>query len=226
MEAFVLAIMVMVMGSIAVGILGGVLGDMVPSLPPGLAPKPHAMEGVAPAWQALQSGLHRHGFGILFGVIFAGKLLTRLFGHARDEGQGGAASGLRRISRRVWSEWFRVVVVNAFGAFVLAYLAQWTQAFSLTHWLWQLIFNAIGALVHILAGLLPWSGAPGLVESLASWFNDNQLKFTFWFLYSAAICDDLGLPNYKTLARWLWRRWRRRTVVATSTSNLPSVSPP
>jgi len=212
----VLTIMVMVMGSIAMGMLGSVLGDMVPSLPPGLAPKPHAEGGGAPVWHALKGGLHRHGFGILFGVIFAGKLLAQWFGHPSGEGQGSAASGLRRISRRVGSEWFRLVVVNAFVAFGLAYAAQWAQACSLTHWLWQLVFNALGALVHSLAGLLPWSGAPGLVESLASWFDDNQLKFTFWLLYSAAICDDLGLPSYKALARWLWRRWRRRTAAARS----------
>ncbi|HWW01402.1 MAG TPA: hypothetical protein VNZ64_17025 [Candidatus Acidoferrum sp.] len=30
----------------------------------------------------------------------------------------------------------------------------------------------------------------------------NQFKFTFWFFYTAAICDDLGLPNFKTLGRY------------------------
>jgi hypothetical protein len=40
------------------------------------------------------------------------------------------------------------------------------------------------------------------------WYGQNQAKFLFWLLYSAAICDDLGLPNYKTLIRWGGRRLR------------------
>ena len=37
-EAFVQAILVVVMGSVALSIVGGLLQDMVPSIPPGFAP--------------------------------------------------------------------------------------------------------------------------------------------------------------------------------------------
>ncbi len=49
---------------------------------------------------------------------------------------------------------------------------------------------------------------------LFSWYGENQFKFDFWFIYFASVCDDLGLPNLKTLARFFWRRlrkWNRAT---------------
>jgi hypothetical protein len=46
-----------------------------------------------------------------------------------------------------------------------------------------------------------------LVERWSTWYGVNQTKFAFWLLYSAALCDDLGLPNYKTLARRAWNRF-------------------
>jgi hypothetical protein len=50
---------------------------------------------------------------------------------------------------------------------------------------------------------------PDLVERWFSWYGANQAKFAFWLLYSAALCDDLGLPNYKTLARRPWNRFSK-----------------
>ncbi|MGO8700201.1 MAG: hypothetical protein ACLQVY_21130 [Limisphaerales bacterium] len=40
----------------------------------------------------------------------------------------------------------------------------------------------------------------------------------FWILYAAGVFDDLGVPNLKTLARWLWRRWRKKQNTAQLTS--------
>jgi hypothetical protein len=52
-------------------------------------------------------------------------------------------------------------------------------------------------------------GHLGAAQEWWNWWSDNQLKFSFWALYIAGICDDLGVPNLKTLARFFWRRWRR-----------------
>jgi hypothetical protein len=38
------------------------------------------------------------------------------------------------------------------------------------------------------------------------WFS-FLIKNAFWLLYSAGLCDDLGLPNYKTLARRAGKRF-------------------
>jgi hypothetical protein len=43
-----------------------------------------------------------------------------------------------------------------------------------------------------------------------SWYGDNQMKLNFWIIYLAGAFDDLGVPNYKTLARWAWRRYKKR----------------
>ena len=50
------------------------------------------------------------------------------------------------------------------------------------------------------------------LANLANWYGDNQFKFMFWLFYSAAICDDLGLPNYKALARFLWQRFLKPRI--------------
>jgi len=42
------------------------------------------------------------------------------------------------------------------------------------------------------------------INAWISWYGQNQAKFTFWVLYLAAIADDMGLPNYKTLVRLIW----------------------
>jgi hypothetical protein len=43
-----------------------------------------------------------------------------------------------------------------------------------------------------------------------SWYDQNQLKFNFWLIYLAAVCDDFGIPNLKSLVRWGWRKWRAK----------------
>jgi hypothetical protein len=90
---------------------------------------------------------------------------------------------------------------------IAAMAAYWIQQFSfsqiLLHWLWA----AIGTPIHGILAQVLGKSTDGL-DSWFGWYNANQLKLSFWFFYLTAICDDLGLPNLKTLARWLWRRVR------------------
>lgn len=93
---------------------------------------------------------------------------------------------------------------------ITAWVLAFTQQFSWTALLWRLLVDPI---LHVLMGLvrgLLGHGAQGSLQGWLDWYGDNQIKFNFWLIYTAAICDDLGLPNLKTLARWVWRRWRER----------------
>jgi hypothetical protein len=57
------------------------------------------------------------------------------------------------------------------------------------------------------------SAIVNFVGGMFAWYGDNQIRFNFWILYVAAVCDDLGIPNLKTLARLLWARWQKRNFV-------------
>ena len=99
------------------------------------------------------------------------------------------------------------MVGNAFTAFVAVMVLEITQHFSTSRWLWELVSQAVHPVLQAVGARLPaWTNG---LASYYNWFNANQLKFTFWLFYAAAICDDLGLPNYKTLIRWLWHRRRQ-----------------
>jgi hypothetical protein len=93
---------------------------------------------------------------------------------------------------------------------ISAMVVNWAQQFTPT----RLLFGSLLGSV--------WAGVQGMIQGVfgarggdvlgawVNWYGDNQLKFTFWALYLAAICDDLGIPNLKTLGRWLGRRVRKR----------------
>ena len=97
----------------------------------------------------------------------------------------------------------KLLVVNAFGA-ILPTMA--VMAFAR--------FTPSGGLIdsalHELQGVVRWlfgSDGGAVFQSWLHWYDYNQLKFTFWFFYLAAVCDDLGLPNFKALYRWFKRRY-------------------
>jgi hypothetical protein len=202
-EALVLALVVGILGSVAVGILNGICGRMMPSLPPGLENFPAVTGAPSHAWHASRNVIHRHSFAVLFVVLFVAKSALRLAHYATGPLPRKAAARALRVARRFSRHWFRLLVTNAIAAFVSVLIVQWTQRFSLTHFIWE----AIGGVFHAALGgaaRLVGGSVPELVERWFSWFGANQTKFAFWLLYSAAICDDLGLPNYKTLARRTW----------------------
>jgi hypothetical protein len=200
-EALILAFLVQVFGGVAVGLAGSVWRRMTPSLPPGLASEPGVKPGASPAL-SLSS---RERLGLIFGVLFVGMAAGRLMRYSRNQERRNAAAGLTRITRRVATEWFRLVVVNAIIASVMVYVLQFTSRFTWMKGLWHLLGGLVQPLIQAVAGFLP-DGPLGAIKGWVNWFNANQLKFSFWLLYSAAICDDLGLPNYKALGRFLWRR--------------------
>lgn len=203
-EALFMAFLIGIFGSIAIGILSGICGDMAPSLPPGL--DGHMPSASAPAhwWRASSNAIHRHSFTALFLALFVAKAALRLARFSSDARQRHAAALALRATRRCSRDWFSLLIKNAFVAFVGVLVLQWGQNFSLTHLLWGAVSDLAHQALEAVERLLGWS-QPGLLEKWFSWYGENQTKFVFWLLYSAALCDDLGLPNYKTLARRAWQ---------------------
>jgi hypothetical protein len=204
-EALWQAFFVRIIGGIAVSIASRFCADMIPSLPPGLAGN---TQGAPPAlWLNLKSLVLENQFAVIFAILFAGKTLARLASYSKNPTHRILAARLVRASRRGSKNWFSLIAGNAISAFIAVILLAIAQEFSWTRFLWGMLMDLLQPVFHFVAGLLPGSGLLKTLGNLFSWYGDNQLKFTFWLIYLAAICDDLGLPNLKTLARWLHRRF-------------------
>jgi hypothetical protein len=218
-EALILAFLVLIFGSIAFGLVSGVWSEMTPSLPPGFTGQPKLeAEG-----SALSFSFFRHNrLGLIFLVLFSGIVAGRLLKYSASEDQRRAAAQVARIFRRVSDQWFSLVVINAFLALVGVIIMEFSQQLTLTQLLWNILGDLMRAGLQAIATLLP-ADAASFLEGFVAWFKANHSKFIFWLLYTAAICDDLGLPNYKALGRLLSRRLLKRehpvARPAISTSN-------
>lgn len=209
-DAFVKSILVIVFGSIILGIAGGIFGEMTPSVPPGFGTKPEAEATSSIPWALWRDGFRQHQFPIVFLAVFGLTLWRRLTRTERDDGQVEGASRAERMRRHLSGDWFGLIVGNALVAMISAMVLNWVQQFTpaklLFGWVMDSVWAGVQGQVHDLFG----ARRADVLTAWVSWYGDNQLKFTFWVLYLAAICDDLGLPNFKTLGRWLGRRFRKR----------------
>ena len=209
-EAFVKSILVLIFGSIALGIAGGIWRQMLPSAPPGLGIRPEAEAVPAFARDAWAVSLNQHGLLILFGIIFLPTAGFRLMKRGALVEQSKARSRLQKLRSQLCENWFNLIVGNAFGAFICAVVLTSVQQVDFTKMLLQWVLNSVLSGVQNLAGQVLGPGAGESSQAWLNWYGENQLKFNFWFFYLAAICDDLGIPNLKTLGRWLGRRVRNR----------------
>ncbi len=212
-DALVKTFLVLLFGSIAIGIASGVWRQMTPSVPPGYSRTPELESTRTGALDALGTALDQHRFLVVFGFIFAASLWREL-GPWHNADEAGSKSRLRKIGGNLSRRWFELIVVNAFGAMIAAIVLAWVQQFSFVRLFFGWLLEALIAGCQNLIGLLL---GPSRGESFRAWFDwycDNQLKFNFWVFYLAAVCDDLGLPNFKTLGRWLGRRMRLRREAA------------
>ncbi len=203
-EALYLAFLLSILGSVAIGILSGICGQMTPSLPPGLDGHPALISVPAHWWQASSKAIHRHSFAVLFLALFVAKSALRLAHFSRNPRQRQVAALALRATHRFSRHWFSLLIKNAFVAFVAVLVLEVVQNFSLTHLLWVAISDFAHQALEAVGRLMGFS-QPSPLERWFSWYGANQTKFAFWLFYSAALCDDLGLPNYKTLARRAWK---------------------
>src|SRR6185436_10960123 len=104
------------------------------------------------------------------------------------------------------------IVGNAFAALALAIAVYWLERLSIARGVYGWIVNAIVPSLQNLGNHLLGTSRVETISNWLSWYGDNQLKFNFWIFYLAAISDDLGLPNLKSLARVLLRRLRNKWV--------------
>jgi hypothetical protein len=202
-EAAWKTIVLLVLGNVAISLVSGIFSEMAPSLPPGFA----EAEGTHHArhhWHG-SGWVDRSAFYPVFALMFAGIVWSRLRGPA-TAGAGRMSRRLQRIQKAFRENWFGLIVGNAFGAMIGVMVALWIQRFSFVqspwHWVMQLIVPEIRGALEFVFGERMVLG----IGSWWDWFGQNQPKFDFWMIYIAAICDDLGIPNIKTLGRWLWRK--------------------
>ena len=204
-EGFVSALLVSVLGGVAVSVLGAICGEMLPSAPPllrdGQISGPVSSATLHAWWHSIRA----HGFAILFALFFLHTAWMRL-SEPDGEAETGIRAHLRQALGRISKHWFRLTVGNAIGALISATVLVWVQQFSLSRLVWHAVLGPVLETVHSIANHILGPSRMDTVGGLISWFGENQFKFTFWILYMAAVCDDLGLPNVKTLGRGLWRR--------------------
>jgi hypothetical protein len=204
------------MGSIALGLMGAILKEMTPSAPPFLAghfssqPNSHSSSVLHRSWASI-----RHNeFLIVFAVFFV--LCARA--QLASEGVGIAGqtqlteTRFQKLSTQVSKDWFRLFVGNAFGALVSAIVIYFVESFT-GGFLLKLLLAAVIPGLKTIAVFVFGSAVINFVGGLLDWYGGNQLRFNFWLLYIAAVCDDLGLPNLKTLARFLWSRWSKKETL-------------
>ena len=212
-DALVKTILVVVMGNVALGILGGIFSVMTPSSPPFLAGTSgsHADSNFS-LMHSWWSAAHEHQFAIVYVIFFGLGVRVRLAAVFAG-GTGETATietRFQKISVQFSESWFRLIVGNAFGALISAIVIYFVEMFTGASFLIKLLLAAILPGVKAIATLILGASIVNFVGGMFDWYGDNQLRFNFWILYVAAICDDLGIPNLKTLARFLWSRWRSR----------------
>jgi hypothetical protein len=212
-EGSVSALLVSVLGGVAVNVLGALFGNLIPSVPPVLSGRSTSVPASAETLNAWWHSIRAHGFAILFTLFFLHNAWVRLSSSTPEETKTGVLAHLRKILGQFSENWFHITVGNAIGALISATVLVWVQRFSLSRIVWQALLGPVTEAVHNLANHVLGPSRMDTIDGLISWYRENQFKFTFWILYMAAVCDDLGLPNLKTLARKLWGGCRagRRT---------------
>jgi hypothetical protein len=216
-EALILGFFVVIFGSLVFGFVSGVWREMTPSLPPEIGSEPKLEAEGSPL---NFSFLREHRNALIFLVLFCGITAGRLLKYSRNDDQRRAVAWAKRGFRRISNQWFSLIVINAFLTVIAVMIIRFTQQFTLTAFLWNILGDLVTALIRNVVNLFS-TDAVQYVENLTGWYKVNQPRFLFWLLYTAAICDDLGLPNYKTLGKFLWRRFFKREQPAAALATPP-----
>lgn len=204
-DAFTPAFMILVLGVVAYALVGNIWGRMLPTLPSGGNGSSGVKSIGNPNWHFGAGERFMATYGVVFAVLATGRLLRRSNNHR----QRVAGVWLRWATERAAEEWFSLLVVNALVASIMVSIFQVTNQFTPLKMLWQALAGGLQPLLQAVTNLLP-AGPTGAAREWWGWLGANQLKFSFWLFYLGAICDDLGLPNYKALGRWAWRRMKSR----------------
>jgi hypothetical protein len=209
-EAFFRSVAVTILGSLAIGVAGSIWSSMTPSHPPGFGDHPGTAVPPLQSTSAVFLPFRDHPFLVVFGFIYLTTVTARLGWRRYLPATLSEASRVARIHARLSDHWFALLVGNAFGALISAMVFVWIQQFALSRLLLRWAMDLLLAQLQHLSQWLFGTHDGSALQPWFNWYGDNQLKFTFWVFYLAAICDDLGLPNFKSLGRWLGRKIRQR----------------
>jgi hypothetical protein len=207
-EAFTSAFFVWLLGGAALSIAGQFAGEMIPSLPPFLAAR-QPLESGNPAhhfavWESVRSGF----FVLLFAIFFVHSMWKGLRGGGEEVGRR-----VQGILSKLRENWFSLIVTNAIGAWVATLMLSILPSvgnFALAQMFWHSIGGWVASVISGPARFILGPSNTDAVSAWILWYGDNHLKLNFWIIYLGSAFDDLGVPNFKTLARWAWRRWRQR----------------
>ena len=219
------AVLVLVLGNVAVGIVGGIWHQMAPSPPPGIQGEALSASKDSIASLVRWPAIREHQFLIVYLIFFVHNLRLFFSGSGPESRSSGPEQWDWQARRQFWRGWFRLIVVNAFGAMFSAIALWWAQQFSLSRMVWQAVLQPVTTQIQVLAGHVFGQRLEHGMADWLSWYSANQFKFNFWFLYIAAICDDLGIPNFKTLGKVLFHRIRSRFSSVKASAGQPT-SPP
>jgi len=216
LNAAVNAFVIVLLGKIALGIVSGVASRMIPSALPGF-------EGGTGSGYVSNSGiwwdaLFSLRFKIFYAAIFLVCLRQQLAETTLTKNTRGRVPRWQRIGRLFSENWFGSLIGNAFVAMALAIALASIPDFSFWKWGWRWLMNVTPINAWLDDGPLTW------LNPWLGWYDHNKVKFNFWVIYFCAVCDDFGIPNFKTLARWLWRRWNKSKATPASAPTIEGES--
>src|SRR3954447_17938438 len=188
-EAAIKAFLVLILGSVALSVVGGVFQEMIPSAPPvGIEDSPHASHHWLGGWN-WRAPLKKDGLVLLSCLFFVPLVSVRMAHYSTNPRHRRAAAWLLRQGQRVSHHWFSFIVGNAFGAWVSTIAFGWLSRFSWTQWLWPTLAASFGPVLRTIADTLLGAERLDSIRAFFGWYDANQLKFTFWFFFLAAMCD-------------------------------------
>lgn len=223
-EVLIKTYVVLLVGGIALGIAGGVWRQMTPSHPPGFSPQPE-LETVSPGWiGSVGASISAHRFTAVYLVLLAVTVWGRMCKAPLRQFKVG--SRVQRMAGRLSENWFGLIVGNVFGAMIAAIVFSYVQRFMPMRMLLNgLISSVLDTLQSVAQQLFGATSGHG-VKSWFEWYGENSFKFSFWVFYLGAICDDLGIPNFKSLGRWIGRKIRHRKQQAQASEAKPPLLNP
>lgn len=206
-DSLVSAWLVWVLGGVALSIAGGFAGDMIPTLPPAFSGQ--QLEANPAHGFAWWNVVKRDAFGLFYAIFFLHALWQGF------NGEAGAPRGrVSRILANVRKDWFSLIVGNAIQAWAAVLVLGIAQQVSVVQIMWHAVADIFMPTLHAIAQFVLGKQGTASLNEWISWYGTNHSKLNFWIIYFGGAFDDMGVPNFKTLFRWTWRRMRKRAQPA------------
>ena len=211
-QALWCALIFMIFAEIAFAISTDIFMEMIPSMPPGVESGP-VEEGEsldqAPTRGDLKALYKEYKYWFYYSLSFLGLAVINVSGAFKKKPTALLPEPLRKVGVKLWQNWFKILVMNAFGCMIAAIVFVILQNVSFIRILIDIILALLQPVFYRTASLFMNAEAIATAAGFVEWFHDSEVKFAFWAFYLTAVLDDLGLPNIKTLVKQLYRRLKR-----------------